>query len=328
VANTNLDVIATTHARFVKGPVTDGVLTASPFYYLLKQRGKVKTGVPGTKYGPGVLRYDTHTISKWSGAEVSQVPIPRMFTNWEHEWCGYYSQIASIEWDLMENKGEEAIAEMDAEQKQAMKDDWEVFVNGLLFADGSSETPIGLSGLPAFVKATGTYGGIAQTNDYWKANILTGSGISNKTFETHPVAYTRRLLNTVGNKGKSSGGKPNNRPDFAITTLAMYEHFLNYFEAKGQTVITSNQETVGLGWRNVMIDGLEIYWDNSCTAQTMYMLTMKDMEWIFQTKAMFATATHKVPQPIGSEINQTWTKCALVCRQPRRTGAITSSGIS
>jgi hypothetical protein len=328
MANANLDVLATTHAKYVKGPVTDGVLTASPFYYLLKQRGKMKYGVSGTKYGPGVLRFDTHTINKWGGSNVSAVPIPRMLTNWEHDWVGYYSQWASIEWDLLENKGEEAIAEMYATHQQAMKDDWEVFINGLLFTDGTSETPAGLAGLPAFVKATGTYGGIAQTNDYWKANILTGSGISGKTFETHPVAYTRRLLNTIGNKGKSSGGKPNNRPDFAVTTLAMYEHFLNYFEAKGQTVITANQETVGLGWTNVMIDGMEIYWDNGCTSQAMYMLTMKDMEWVFQTSSMFGTATHEVPQPIGSEINQTWTKCALVCRQPRRTGAITTSGIT
>lgn len=325
--NTNLDVIATTHARFVKGPVTDGVLTASPFFYLLKQRGKMKYSVPGTQYGPGVLRYDTHVINKWGGADVKQIPIPRLFTNWAADWCGYFSQWATIEWDMLENRDEEAIADLYQETQDAVRDDWAVFVNNLLFTDGSSESPPGLIGLPGFVKTTGTYLTIAQTNAYWQSNVITGSSISGKTFESHPLAYIRRLANNIGAKGKTDGPMPNNRPDFAITTQSAYEHIINYMQSFMNIPVSVNQETFGMGWRHAVIDGVEIYYDPNCTSQTLYMLTMKNMEWVFQTKSMFATATHKIPQPIGSEAHQTWTKTALVNRSPRTTGAITSLGV-
>lgn len=327
MANSNLDVIATTHARYVKGPVTDGVLTASPFYYLLKQKGKMKYGVSGTQYGPGVLRYASHVINKWGGADVKQIPIPRLFTNWQVDWSGYFSQWATIEWDMLENKGEEAIADLYQETQDAVRDDWAIFLEGLLFTDGSSESPPGLLGLPAFVKATGSYAGIAQTNSYWQSNIIAGNSIAGKTFESHPIAYIRRLLNNIGIKGKSDGPMPNNRPDFAITTQSAYEHLLNYYTSYANIPLTVNAETVGMGWRHVIVDGVEVYYSPSCTSQTLYMLTMKDMEWVFQTKSMFATATHEIPQPIGSEAYQTWTKCALVNRSPRRTGAITSLGV-
>jgi hypothetical protein len=329
MANANLDVIATTHAKYVKGPVTDGVTTSSPFYFLMKEKGRLKYGIPGTTYGPGVLRTAQHDIRKWGGMDVKPIPIPRMFTNWQHDWCGYFSQWATIEWDMLENRGEEAIANMYQETADAVIDDWANFMNTLLFADGSSETPAGLVGLPGFMKATGTYGGIAQTNDYWQCNTLTGSAISGKTFESHPYAYMRRAMMNTANKGVTpNGGRPTNKPDFCITDQSAYEHIVNYHTtAFGYQPMAVNEKTFGMGWRNFIFEGMDVYYDNGCTDQTMYFLTMKDMEWVFQTKSMFATATHKIPQPIGTEAHQTWTKMALVCRSPRRQAVITSLGV-
>lgn len=328
--NTNLDVLATTHARYVKGPVTDGVTDSSPFYFLLKKKGTIKYSQHGTQYGPGVLRNLRHDIKKWGGTDVKSIPIPRLFTNWAFDWCGYMSQWATIEWDMLENKGEEAIADLYQETADALLDDWANFVNGLLFADGSSESPPGLLGLPAFMKATGTYGGLAQTAAPWQPYVLHGTtGIVGKTFESHPYAYMRQATTTLATRGLNpQSGRPSNRPDFCITDLSAYNHIVNYHTtAFGQAPMAVNEETFGMGWRNFVFEGIDVYYDSACTDQTMYFLTMKDMEWVFQTKSMFATATHKIPQPIGSEAHQTWTKCALVCRSPRRQAIITNLGV-
>ncbi len=324
----NPDVSAATHQKFVAGPVTDAVLKATPFLNEVKKRGNIKYGVGGTEYQPPPIRKGQMPIGPWTGYNIGIVPEPQLFATPSFPFTGYISQWVFLEWNRLANQeGNTRIADMYAEYLKAEKGDWAVYFNSLFFSDGSTATPAGLLGLPSFMKASGTYGGLNQSNAWWQPVRLDGStGLANRTFATDPLAYLERLMNNIAQLGASTGVAIDNRPDFGMTTQTMFEHLKMTFANRTYQAATVNTESVGMNFINVMAVGATIYWDPGCTANTLYVLRLDDAELVFQTEKMFGTKTYYQEQPIG-EAHQTFTKGNFVYRDVRSAGMLYNSGV-
>lgn len=321
---------AMTRAAFLNGPVVDAISNRIPLFAKLRRMGRTKFSQGGLTLRPPAVRYKDHTIQVWDGRNQQQVYEPDLFAYAEHGWCGYSNTYIDNKYDLLENQGEEALHDEEAENAKALVQTWKNHFESIIYANGSSSTPVQLSGLEAFMKITGTYGTLSQAATdangfyWWGPTIINGgTALTPRTFKTDPKAYLKNLANTCGNRGASNSMTNEPGPDFAITTQAIWEHIASYYEEKARIPMTVSTETVGMNARMIQAEGMEIYWSGSCTASTLYALSLDEITLYFQTPKWFSEREIPILDPIANAY-QSYTKLNMVTNNPRAHGKITS----
>lgn len=321
---------ALTRTAFIKGPVVDAVTNRTPFFAKLKRSGKIKMRQGGLTIRPPAVRYKNPTVQNWDGRNQMTVVELDLHAYAEHGWVGYVHNYIDNKYDDLENQGPEALADETEANAKAVAQMWTNHFDSVLFANGATATPVALSGLESFMKITGTYGGLSQAAQdvnslyWWAPTIIDGSSaLTPRTFKTDPKAYLKNLANTIGNRSVSSSLSNESGPDFAITTQTIWEHIASYYEEKARIPMTVSTETVGMNARMIRAEGMEIYWSRSCTASTLYALTMDELTMYLQTGEWFVTRELDVADPIGT-LHQTYWKGQLVTNNPRAHGKIIS----
>jgi hypothetical protein len=324
---------AMTRTAFIKGPVVDAITNRTPLIAAIKKRGKIKKKQGGLTIRPPAVRYKDPTIQEWDGRNQMDVVELDLHTYAEHGWVGLVHNWVDNKWDELENQGPEALADEIEENMEAVGQAWTNKFDSILWANGTSSTPVQLSGLESFMKITGTYGGLSQAATdanglyWWAPTVINGTtALTPRTFKTDPNAYLCNLAQTIGNRSKSSSLNNEAGPDFGITTQTIWEHIKHYYESKAMFPMTVSTETIGMNARSIKAEGMDIYWSRSCTASTFYALSISDLTFYLQTGDWFATRELKVNDPIG-DLHQTYFKGQLVTNNPRAHGKITSISV-
>jgi hypothetical protein len=324
---------AMTRTAFIRGPVVDAITNRTPFYAALKRRGKIKFRQGGLTIRPPAIRYKNPSVQGWDGRNQLQVVELDLHAYAEHGWVGYVHNYIDNKYDQLENQGPEALHDEDEANAEAVEQMWVNHFDDVLFDNGTSSTPVALSGLESFMKITGTYGGLSQAAQdanslyWWGPTVINGTtALTPRTFKTDPKAYLKNLANTIGNRGVSSSLSNEAGPDFGITTQTIWEHIASYYEEKARIPMTVSTETVGMNARMIRAEGMDIYWSSSCPASTFYALSMKDLTMYLQTGEWFVTRDLQIADPIG-ELHQTYFKGQLVTNNPRAHGKITNISV-
>lgn len=326
----NPDITAATIYKYVNGPVQDNVLTKTPLMNGIKKYGTTKKGVGGTRYQPPAIRTSGQSPVGFNGRNLLSIPDPVMYTTVVQDWVGAITQYMTLEWDTWENRpGDTRLFDRNKQTLKDIKADWGPYWETKIWLDGSSASPASWLGLPAFLKNTGTYAGLAQTNSYWQPYIIDGSsGISGKTYANDPIAYIRRARNTLGTRGAGTGLSINGDSSVkGFTTQSMFEHLMSYHQAQGFSPITVNTDDVGFNFVNVVEVNTPIYWSPNATSAQMALLDMEGFELVFQTDDMMTVRVSESIQPIG-QITQMYTKGLLNHNNPWHCGLISNSGVT
>jgi hypothetical protein len=331
MSSPNPDVQAATLSKYGNGEVKDNVLTKTPFLGAVEKFGEVMYSQGGVNYQPQAFRYnDGPGVEQWSGRGSHQIPDPVMYTNPTFEWTGGIVQYIDMEVDALENQaGDTRRFNLAKQRRKDIENDWQPYWEAKLWLDGSSLTPTYWLGVPAFLKATGTYGTLAQTNSYWAPYTLDGSsGVGSVTYANDPLKSIRYVVMGMAERGAGKGIRIEGEKSIrAFTTSAMYQHILSYHQSVGNTPITVSTDEVGYNFANIVEHGVRIYYSPSATASEMAFLDFSEFEFVFQTPDMFKVRVSESIQPIG-QITQMYTRGQLVHRNPWKNGRIHTSGVS
>jgi hypothetical protein len=331
MSSPNPDITASTIYKYVNGEVQDNVLTKTPFMNAVKKYGEIKKGVGGTRIQPPAIRTSGITPEAWTGRSLHQIPDPVMFTTIVFDWAGYITQYILLEWDKLENRpGDTRLFDRNKQVAKSIKADWGPFWETKVWLDGSSATPAGIIGVPGFMKATGTYGGLTQASagTPWAPVRLAGTGISGKTYANDPIAYICNVRNTMAIRGAGTGlTMDGDNSVKAFTTQVMWEHLRSFHQAQSFSPVTVKTDDVGFNFMNIVECNTPIYWSPNATSAQMNFFDFEEFTLWFQTDDMLEVRVSESIQPIG-QITQLYTKTSLTYGNPWKAGQIHTSGVS
>jgi len=321
-SHTNPAVAKFNHELWTKNVLIDATTEAHSLYLKLKEKGKMVKGRGGTEIKADPVRKTRLSVSAWNGVNKQNAIEPDIWDIPTHGWTGRILNLTLKDWDELANQGEEQINDHRQSILDAAKEDWQAALGGDVHVDGSAlEIPL-LTGLPGFVKATTTYGGLDQTQDFWKANLITGAQYTSN-FVTNPYIYISNL-GRLCQHGSSHDGK--NRPDYVLFSRGVYGHVANYLETNFKRVIVQKPK-YEYGHETMVIDGYEVDWDINLTADLFYMLNTNFMKWYYQSKVSMDSEDKRVLNPPGT-LFQFRSKHQFVCTSPRHQGKCSTLGVS
>lgn len=312
------------HELWTKNTLQDATTEAHILYQKLKDAGKVVTGHGGTEIKGDPVRISRLTVNPWNGVNQYVVTEPDIVRIPQHGWAGYQIEWTVKHWDLLANQGPEKINDMVDTYEQATKEDITAKMGSDVYVDGSALAVPTITGLEGAVKASGTYGTLDSTQDYWKSYLATGTTpISSNTFIQNPGLHlTAAQIATT--HGTSQGGK--NQPQLVLMGPTAYQYFHYWTEQTFRQIVTREDAMKGAGHTVQMWNGMEIAWDRNLSADRLYLLNLNYWKWYFQSSRQWDSFEHKLIQPPG-RIWQWFAKMQLVCTQPRFQGRIATLGL-
>lgn len=324
MAYTNPGLTATTHALYVKHKIVDGVLLNNAFWRRVKSMGKMHMGKGGTQIGPGTIRSSTLTVQNWAPMDVPVISQPNIVTQGYHQWTGLIGHYLLSQWDAWGNQGKpEAIEYMQQTYLEALKADFETAMEQAVFLNGSTSVPAGITGLPGFMKQTGSYGNIAQTNSYWQPYTLVGSA-QTPTYFLNPYLSLRKARQFAI---KGTGDRKENQINLIVMPQAEHIHLSNYmYTTFGR--ITAPEDDIDFGSDAAMIDQVPVIWDPYCTANTVYLLNMRYFHLYSGPSELLHPRSGEFNHAPVAEWHQILAKWQLVNTSPRNQSYITGTGVS
>lgn len=254
----SFDDITSITLPMVEPYITDNFFESFVLLNKLKKTGKVRTA-GGTRIDLPIENDDNPSGQAYSNYDVLNSTVGNILGAATYDWAQYSWYVAISGMEEFRNKGEVEIkdllrAKIDNAIKSASK-----MITTDLFA---AQTGLKINGLQDLVSdaGTGTVGGInSSTSTFWQNKVKTSVGSA----ATNLVDKMR--------EGYNDATFGPDRPNFIVTTQAIYEFYENTMDAK-EMYITVNGETLNLGQPALAWHGVPIVFDRSCGSGRMYML--------------------------------------------------------
>jgi len=260
-------VLAATHAEFIKG-VEDGITEENALLMLLQKRGRVVKGTSGTHLEWRVRKQANTTVSGWRGMDEISFVRENYYDTAKLNWKGYAGSYTVEWWHAQQNRGENAIFDLQKEELAWLKSDiYEKMENGL-FDDGTADSSKGFEGLQAFIKATGTYANIAQTNAYWMAQVIAGNAGPGASFATDAI---ERMATAFVQAGR--GGGPRGKAGQIhcwMTDRSTWVVVHSKIQVNERFGYGRDESTAEAGFENILVMGRPMYWSDSAPATKLF----------------------------------------------------------
>lgn len=318
-----LNNLYTTTWQNMKSEVIDQVFDATPFWYWMKDKGKLKT-VQGGRFITEPLQYDKNDNVQWI-TKGGTVPLNdfEFLTVAKYDWRYLTASIVRFWTDDQQNRGKNQIINFMNAKLENTRNALITEMETKLFAgDGSSNNSI--SGLQYLVPddedgSSNDAGGIdPSVYTWWQNQSIDMTG---KSFATYGVSYMRTMLNdTMNNRQQDS-------PDIIVTGQHPYELYedtvLDFYR------VTSNK-LADAGFQNQMFKGIPMVWSPSCasadissTAGRMYFLNTRFLNFVYDPMAFFdMTKWKEIPNQVEDVAAQILTACAFTVNRRRCQGVI------
>lgn len=319
-----LDNLYTTTWYNMKDTVADQVFDAMPFWFWLKDKGKMKTQ-EGGRYISEPIQYDKTDNVKWIG-RGGTVPLNdfQFLTATHWDWRYLVGSIVRFGIDDQQNRGRNQIinlmnSKMD-NVKNSLISEFETRLaggSGAVSVGTTTEDAAAFDGLQVLVAdnpaAAVTVGGIDQSQAqyaYWRNKTLDMAALS---FATYGVSKMRTLLNNCSNNLKMD------TPDIILSDQTSYE----YYE---DTVLphyrTQNLKLADAGFQNQQFKGIPMIWSPSIT-QRMYFLNTNFINFVYDPMLFLdMTAWKDIPNQVNDRAAQIMTACSFTVSRRRCQGVL------
>jgi hypothetical protein len=292
-----LDNLYTTTWQNMQSEVADNVFTASPFWYWMKDQGKL---VPenGGRYLTEPLQYDKNDSVTWIGKGGSvSLNDYEFLTVAKYDWKYLVASQVRFGMDDQQNRGKAQIINfMNAKNENTQNALITELESALFGATGTGAGPNSsnrFDGLQLLVPddptVTGSKLGEIDPSVYtwWQSKAANMSG---KSFATYGVSYLRTLLNDCANNRKQD------KPDIIVSGQSQYEYYedglLSYYRI-------SDNKLGDAGFENIKFKGTPWIWSPSCTGR-IYALNTKFLKLKYDPMMFFQMTEWK---PIPNQVN-------------------------
>jgi len=308
----SLDNLYTTTWRHQKDTVIDQIFDATPFWFWMKDKGRLKTERGGRNIAPA-LQYAKNESVGWIGkGGVVSMNDFEFLTNAKYDWKYLYGNIVRFGVDDQQNSGKAKIIDlMNAKlenTKNALVDELE----GKLFADTAAGMEIdGLQHLVAD-DAAGTVGGInSATYTWWANKQATMTGLSMATFL---VPKMRTMMNDTGNNLRMD------QCDIIVCGQTPYEA---YEDVAFDKYMVQNTKLAEMGFDTQTFKGKPMIWSPSCANTRMYFLNTNFLSFTYDPMMNFEMTEWKaIPDQVNDRAAQIITAGTFLTTRRRCQGVL------
>lgn len=306
-----LDNLYTTTWQNMKETVRDQTFDAMPFWFWLKDKGKLRP-VQGGRFISEPLQYDKNDNVSWIGKGDSvSLNDFEFLTVAKYDWKYLVASIVRFGVDDQQNRGKNAIISL---MNAKFENTRNALVNELetrLAGTGTGKQMGGLQDLVADNPTTGTVGGINSATYSWWRNKTTN--MTGESFATYGVARMRTMLNNTMNNLKMDS------PDIIVTDQTSYEYYednvLDHYRV-------TNNKLADMGFQNQTFKGIPMIWTPT-VSQRMYFLNTNFLSFHYDPMLNFDMTEWKpIPDQVNDRAAQIILAGELVTSRRRCQGVI------
>ncbi len=286
-----IDNLYTTTWQNMKSDVIDNIFDATPFWFWLKEHGRLKS-VEGGRFITEPLRYAKSERVQFIG-RGGTVNLDRneYLTAAIYNWKYLVDSIVRFGVDDQKNRGKnQIINQMDSDldvSKQSLIDKMET----TLFADNTNA--LNFLGLQDLVQDdptnSETVAGVNQNTNTWWRNQFTD--MAGESFAAFGLARMRTLFNNCGQNMASDF------PDIIVAGQTPYERYEDTVEEQKRIV---NKKLGDASFENIEYKGVPMIWSPACANTRMYMLNSRFLNFTYDPMMFFDMTEWK---PIPDQVN-------------------------
>lgn len=310
------DLYTTTWQKRLPG-VADNIFTAAPFWFWLRDKGKIEAQRGGRiiEYN---LAYAQNTTVQWltRGGTVAMNDY-KFLTVGQDNWRQLVANVLRFGVDDQMNSGSERILDW-VNQKLDNTEDSLISTLETQLAASNGASSNAINGLQFLVPdsanvASSSYnaGGIdPSVYTWWQNQAIT---MNNLSFAVNGVNKMRHLLNLCMNNRKMD------KPDIILSDMTSYEYYedtvLDHYR-------TSNNMLADAGFDNQTYKRIPMVWSPAITAR-MYFLNTRFIKFIYDPAFFFDMTEWKaIPQQVNDRAAQINLFCCFLTNRRRVLGVL------
>ena len=314
------DLYTTTWQKRLPG-VFDNIFTAAPFWFWLKDKGKLKP-VRGGRFIETNLEYDENSTVQWiSRGGTVEMNDYQFLTVAQYQWRYLVANILRFGIDEQQNSGSARILDwVNAKLNNTENALISTLETTLAAGQGSTSTPPAIDGLQFLVPdaanvASASYnaGGISPaTHTWWQNQAIDMAGLS---FAVNGIDKMRHLRNLCMNNRRMDA------PDIILSDMTSYE----YYEASVLPMLRiTNNKLADAGFANQSFDAIPMVWSPAITGR-MYFLNTNFTEFVYDPAYFFdMTEWKSIPNQVNDRAAQVELACSFMTNRRRVLGVLST----
>lgn len=316
-----IDDLYITTWQEMRKEIVDNIMTATPFYFWLKNRGGVAEDHTGGKWlGVPLLVAKNDTVGPYQKGGSFEITRTDKLDLARYDWKYMGGSMVRYKTEELENAGKAKIIDRMMHEIDVLKLSLIDYIETTLFGDGSGNTGLDFNGLDIICDEDPTtavtspqveVGGIAQATNSWWQNGYRQMDSDGTVASLHMLPAWKNLMRQVSNG--------NDKPDIMVTTL----NILDFYEDEClELKVISNKELGDAGFRNLTWRGIPIIDSPSCKSGSTYFLNTKYLKWVTQSGANFDMTEWKVAPDTLDRYAQIFASGNFITSNRQRQGVV------
>ena len=298
----NLDNLYTTTWEHRKGKVHDNIFTATPFWFWLKEKGKLKTEIGG-RFIMEPLEYAKNDTIEWivKGSAVSLNDYEFM-TESKWDWRYLTGSLVRFGVDDQQNRGRAQIIKLMTRKLANLENSVIDTLETALFTAQTGNAIEGLPDLVQNVPATSNDAGAVDPSVYtWFQNKATsGTG---RSFAVYGFSDLRSLMN------ECTKSRLQDKPDIMVSGQTPYEYYEDETMEQKQIV---NKKLGDMGFANLEFKGTPWIWSPAGPSTAVYLLNTNFLYLTYDPGMNFDMTEWKaIPDQVNDRAAQIILACAF-----------------
>jgi hypothetical protein len=310
-----LDNLYSTTWLHQKNTAADNIFDATPFWFWMRDKGRMKTQVGGRNILEKLEYAKNDNVGFIGKGGTTTMADFEFLTEAVYNWHYLQAPVVRFGTDDQKNRGKTKIMDlMNAKLNNAQNSLIDTLEETL--AAGAGAVGGAFDGLQLLVPddptASTTVGGINQsTYSWWRSQQAT---LASSSFATNGIPKMRTLLNTITNNRRAD------RPDIILCGQTPYEY---YEDAAYDKLEVQNTKLAELGFDTVTFKGIPMIWSPEIANTRMYFLNTNFLWFVYDPGVYFDMTEWKpVPEQVNDKIAHIMTACSFVTNRRRVQGVI------
>lgn len=309
-----IDNLYTSTWQHMKGGAVDNIFDATPFWFWMKDKGKLRTQ-SGGRHILEPLEYAKNDGVKFLGKGGTVSLNDREFlTEALYDWRYLVAPLVRFGVDDQVNRGKTKILSLVNAKLSNAENSLIDTLETTLFA-GAGAAGGAFDGLQHLVQDDPTsstvVGSINQnTNSWWQNQLHDLTGVS---FATSGVDEMRTLLNECTNN------RLKDRPDILLSGQVPYEYYEDAALAKLEI---QNTKLAEMGFDHQTFKGIPMVWSPACSTR-IYFLNTTFLSFVYDPAMFFDMTEWKpIPEQVNDRAAQIATACTTTTSRRRVQGVL------
>lgn len=309
-----IDNLYTSTWQHMKGIAVDNIFDATPFWFWLKDKGKLRTQ-SGGRHIMEPLEYAKNDGVKFLGKGGTVSLNDREFlTEAYYDWRYLVAPLVRFGVDDQVNRGKTKILSLVNAKLSNAENSLVDTLETTLFANVGAAGGA-FDGLLHLVQDDPTsstvVGGINQnTNSWWQNQLHDLAGVS---FATSGIDEMRTMLNECTNN------RVKDRPDILLSGQIPYEYYEDAALAKLEI---QNTKLAEMGFDHQTFKGIPMVWSPACSTR-IYFLNTNFLSFVYDPAMFFDMTEWKpIPEQVNDRAAQIATACTTTTSRRRVQGVI------